>query len=420
MNQIGVGTFKTTPRMRELVGQVLDSERISYGPMSKKFEQEFAAIHDSAYAVWSNSGTSSLVVAIQALKELHGWNDGDEVLVPAVTFVATVNAVVWNRLTPVLVDVEPLYYGIDPMLIERAITPRTRAIVPVHLFGQPCDMTAIKEIADRHHLLIVEDSCECMFVRHNSKMVGSWGDISCFSTYVAHLLTTGVGGLSVTDNPDYAVAMRSLVNHGRDGIYISIDDDHGLSGAALKEVISRRFRFERVGHSFRITELEAALGLAQLEDWQAMIATRQANAIYFIEHLHSYEDRLQLPAVRPNTDHAWMMLPLVLRYSHKESLCQWLEERGIETREMLPLTNQPVYNSWCNESQYPVAQWINQSGFYVGVHQDLTTNNLDYMAEMISDYFEQKKLSRSFIPGARGSLSDDTLNKVEQHQTSAL
>lgn len=407
MQQIGVGTFKTTPRMRELVEQVLDSERISYGPMSKKFEQDFAAIHDSSYAVWSNSGTSSLVVALQALKELHGWMDGDEVLVPAVTFVATVNAVLWNRLTPVLVDVEATYYGIDPLLIEQAITPRTRAILPVHLFGQPCNMTAIKEIADRHHLLIVEDSCECMFVHHNGKMAGSWGDIGCFSTYVAHLLTTGVGGLSITDNPDYAVAMRSLVNHGRDGIYISIDDDQGLSGVALNEVISRRFRFERIGHSFRITELEAALGLAQLEDWQAMIAQRQANAARLSHGLEPYRGVLARPNIRPHTEHAFMMYPIVLWNEPKAALCQHLEERGIETREMLPLTNQPVYASWCNESQYPVAQWINKSGFYIACHQDLTSDEIDHMITAIGAYFDKKQrlTVRKRVPAHTGGAA---------------
>lgn len=385
---IGVGTFRTTPRMRALVNEVLDTGRISYGPMSRAFEQQFAALHGSRFAVLSNSGTSSLHVALQALKELHGWADGDEVLVPALTFVATVNVVLHNGLTPVLVDVEPDYYGIDVTRIESAITPRTRAIIPVHLFGQPCDMRSVRALADAHDLKIIEDSCECMFVQHHGRSAGAWGDAGCFSTYVAHLLTTGVGGLATTNDPDLAAVMRSLVNHGRDGIYIAIDDDAGKTGEALKEIISRRFRFERIGHSFRITELEAALGLAQLEGWQEMIAQRRWNAAALSAALLPLQGRIQLPRQRPQTGHAFMMYPIVLRHEDKAGLCNHLEAHGIETRDMLPLVNQPCYAGRWNPDDYPVAQWIDRSGFYVGIHQDLTVADIDHIAATITDYFD--------------------------------
>lgn len=387
MNHIGVGTFTATDAMRRLVAQVLDTGRISYGPLCRQFEQQFATIHESRYAVLSNSGTSSLHVALQALKELDGWQDGDEVIVPAVTFVATINVILHNNLTPVLVDVEPDYYGMRPSAVLAAVTSRTRAIMPVHLFGQPCNMTALIAIARANKLRVIEDSCECMFVGHAGRKAGAWGDIGCYSTYVAHLLTTGVGGLSVTNDPILAAKMRSLVNHGRDGIYISIDDGRGQTGKALDEVISRRFRFEAQGHSFRITELEAALGLPQLETWPAMIDQRQQNAQYLTEALADLTDVLQLPAIRPRTEHAFMMFPLVLRHEPKAAICAYLEERGIETREMLPLTNQPVYAGWVDEARYPVAQWINQSGFYVGCHQDLTLADLDQIIAGVRGYF---------------------------------
>ncbi len=387
MNQIGVGTFKTTPKMRQLVNEVLDTGRISYGPMSKQFEQRFAALHGCSFGVLSNSGTSSLQVALQALKELHGWADGDEVIVPALTFVATVNIVLHNRMTPVLVDVEPDYYGIDVTKIEQAITPRTRAIIPVHLFGQPCDMRSVMDIAQRHNLNVIEDSCECMFVAHHGRSAGAWGDVGCFSTYVAHLLTTGVGGIATTSDPKIAARMRSLVNHGRDGIYISIDDDKGKSGDALREVISRRFKFDSIGHSFRITELEAALGLAQLDTPMEMINQRLRNAIHLQTGLKPLAESLQLPRIRPDTAHAFMMYPLVLRDEPKDALCQHLEARGIETREMLPLVAQPCYRGLWNPDDYPVARWIDRSGFYVASHQDLTPVELDYMVNSIQEYF---------------------------------
>jgi perosamine synthetase len=402
MKQIGVGTFRATPRMRALVGEVLDTGRISYGPMSRAFEQQFAALHGCSYAVLSNSGTSSLQVALQTLKELYGWRDGDEVLVPALTFVATVNVVLHNGLKPVLVDVEPDYYGIDVLRLERAITPRTRAIVPVHLFGQPCNIVGVAATAARHDLRVVEDSCECMFVGQMGMSAGSWGDVGCFSTYVAHLLTTGVGGIATTNDPEVARIMRSLVNHGRDGIYIAIDDDQGKHGAALREVIERRFKFERIGHSFRITELEAALGLAQLETWEEMIATRQRNAAYLTASLAPLSDVLQLPAVRPFTQHAWMMMPLVCKVPGlKPKLTAYLEENGIETRDMLPLVSQPAYRELWNPDDYPVARWIDDNGLYIGCHQDLMVDDLDYVADVFTRFFR-----------ARGSLGYGTLRKA--------
>ncbi|MGH7177937.1 MAG: DegT/DnrJ/EryC1/StrS family aminotransferase, partial [Tepidisphaeraceae bacterium] len=271
---IGVGTLNLSARAKALVLEALNNNRLSYGPMMQRFEAEFARQHNCRFGIMSNSGTSALQVALQALKEAHGWQDGDEVIVPAVTFVATANVVLHNRMLPVLVDVEPRYYELDPNLLEAGITPRTRAIIPVHLFGHPADMDPIRAIAERHSLKLIEDSCETMFASYNGQRVGSLGDIGCFSTYVAHLLVTGVGGMNTTNDPEYAIRLRSLINHGRDSIYISIDDDNDISGDELRMVIARRFKFINVGHSYRATEMEAAVGLAQLEDWEPMIAAR--------------------------------------------------------------------------------------------------------------------------------------------------
>src|SRR6266851_4275387 len=140
---IGVGTFHASARAKQLVMEALGNNRLSYGPMMRRFEADFARLHGSRFGIMSNSGTSALQLALQALKELHGWSDGDEVIVPAVTFVATANIVLHNRMVPVLVDVDQRYYGINPDSIEQAITPKTRAIIPVHLFGQPADMDPI-------------------------------------------------------------------------------------------------------------------------------------------------------------------------------------------------------------------------------------------------------------------------------------
>lgn len=389
---IGVGTLTISAKAKQYVNDVLDSNRLSYGPYCKRLEGEFAKIHESRYGVLSNSGTSALQVALAALKELHGWHDGDEVIVPAVTFVATANIVLHNNMRPVFVDVEKEYYEIDPALLEKKITPRTRAIIPVHLFGLPCDMAPILQIAKKHRLKVIEDSCETMFAKYQGKSVGSLGDIGCFSTYVAHLLTTGVGGINTTNNPDYAVKLRSLVNHGRDSIYISVDDDN-VTGDKLKEIVAKRFSFVSVGHSFRITEMEAALGVAQLETWEDMISARRQNAAYLTEQLNPLQEVLQLPAIRPGCDHSFMMYPIVLRDTPKRELVNYLEERGVETRDMLPLTNQPVYHKLLNlrPADYPVADWINTNGFYVGCHQGLNREDLDTIGSLLMAYFGKKK-----------------------------
>lgn len=373
---IGVGTFSATNAMYTNVLTVLISGRLSYGPFSKELEERFSEQHGCKFGVLSNSGTSSLQVALQTLKEVHDWQDGDEVIVPAVTFVATVNVVLHNNLKPVLVDVDPRTYNIDPSKI--VITDKTRAIIPVHLFGQPADMTGVRNAIAGTDVKVIEDSCECMYATHNGESVGSMGEIGCFSTYVAHILTTGVGGICTTNNPKYAEVMRSLVNHGRDGIYISIDDND-------IETMSRRFKFPRVGHSYRVTELESAIGVAQLDDMERQISIRKQIAEELTDKLSHFE-QLQLPYIDPGNDHVFMMYPIVLLGEHdKWDLCEHLENWGIETREMMPLTNQPAYDF--DEDAYPVAKMINKRGFYIGSHHDMTSKDTWLIYDAFDEYF---------------------------------
>lgn len=391
LRQIGVGTVSLSKKAKQYVNEVLESNRLTYGPFLQTFEKQFGKLHNAKFTLVSNSGTSSLQIALQTLKEIHNWQDGDEVLVPTVTFVATSNIVIHNNMVPVFVDVETDFYEIDPTLIEQKITPRTKAIIPVHLFGLPCDMDPIIELAKKYNLKIIEDSCECMFATYKNKSVGTLGDIGCFSTYAAHILSTGVGGLSTTNNPEYAMMMRSLLNHGRDSIYISIDDDDNKSESEMKEIIARRFKFIKIGHSFRMTELEGAIGVAQLEDWENIINKRRANADYLTQNLKKLENFIQLPKIRPDCTHSFMMYPIVLKYESKTDFVNYLEKYGIETRDMLPLINQPIYQERFNikPGDYPVADWINANGFYIGCHQDLTQEDLDYMIQIASAYFEK-------------------------------
>ncbi|OIO47148.1 MAG: hypothetical protein AUJ31_00290 [Parcubacteria group bacterium CG1_02_39_15] len=378
--------------------EALNANRLSYGPFLNRFENKFAELHNRKFAISCNSGTSALQIALGALKEIHFWKDGDEVIVPAITFIATSNIVLQNGLKPVFVDVDPATYNIDSSKIEAKITKKTKAIIPVHLFGLSAEMEPIMKLARRRNLKIIEDSCETMFVNYKGKPVGSRGDISCFSTYAAHLIVTGVGGLALTNNPKYAVVMKSMMNHGRDSIYLNIDADDKLKNE--KEVFKmadRRFSFIRMGYSFRLTELEGALGVAELQTRQTNLRKRLSNAEYLIKNLSKYFQYIQLPDWPNYSEHAFMMFPIVIKSKkiNRSRFITFLEKNGIETRYMMPLLNQPYYKKIFGnlEDKYPVAKWINRNGFYIGCHQNLNKDDLDYIVSIFDKFFsnESKK-----------------------------
>lgn len=398
---IGTGTFTVTPRVRELVNEVLDSGRISYGEKSKLFETEFARIHGCKYGILSNSGTSSLQVALGAMKSIHSWPDGASVIVPATTFVATANIVRHCRLVPVFVDVERDTFNINVNEISKFLEGDKEknivAIIPVHLFGLPADVRLIKDILQLHNrqeITIVEDSCESMFVTLNDQPVGSLGGIGCFSMYAAHLITTGVGGIAITNNPSYAAKMRSLVNHGLDIQFLNPDENF-----SPRPMLNRKFIFSDYGYSYRITELEAAVGIVQLEDRGRIINLRRRNANHLNAGIHTindiYDNVLAVQYQPIGTTHAHMMFPLVLnpidgKIIDKTPLVSYLNDRGIETRDMLPLLHQPIY-SWLNPKDFPVSDWLVQSGFYVGCHQDLSADDIQYVVDCILWFFDKEK-----------------------------
>jgi perosamine synthetase len=361
------------------VTQVLRSNRLSYGQFTEAFERGFAKAHNVNYAVFMNSGTSALLAGLQALKEKYKWRDGSEVLVPATTFVASVNVVLHAKLVPVLVDVKMDDYGMDPSLIEAKITPKTVCVMPVHVLGLPCDMGPILRIAKAHKLKVIEDSCETMFSKYEGRPVGSMGDVGCFSTYLAHFLTTGVGGFAVTKDQDLSKRIRSIMAHGRDPRYLSIDDDD----ANPVKVAKYRYRFESVGHSFRATELEAALGLDQLQDRDIIIKARCSNSDYLKKALKdaAYKERVVYRPHFNGRDNFPMAFPITV--PDKWKVIRKLEKAGVETRELLPLLRQPAYRGCWKPQDYPVADHLNSHGLYFGVHQGLKRAQLDYVASLL-------------------------------------
>lgn len=366
---------------------VLNSNQISPGPKVRQFEQAFAKVHRAQHGLFVNSGTDALRIALSACKEKFGWQDGDLIAVPTITFVATVNVVLQCGLKPLFIDVGQSSYNMNADRLQSFLhnSPNhyasLRAIMPVHMFGQPCEMDHFKKIAKKWKLKIIEDSCECI------GMAPLQGDIACYSTYVCHMISTGVGGLALTNDDDLALLMRSYANHGR-----SIEH---IPGFVHSPDIKKRFLFDRIGYSSRMTEMEAALGLGQLKRLTTYIARRQVIAQLLYKGLWKFS-QLVLPEVHP--DHGFMMFPITLadkyRSWDKWDLCQFLEDHGIETREMLPLINQPCYK-FLNIEEENIAPWINETGFYIGCHPGMTEADVRYVIDAFGAFFNAQKKSRS-------------------------
>jgi perosamine synthetase len=384
--RLGVGDVRISETAKANVLDALINNRLSYGKWSRQFERRFADIHGRRFACFVNSGTDALRIGLAALKEKYNWPDGSTVLVPALTFVASVNVITQLNLKPYFVDVDE-FYGMDPEQVGLILArhhaseskPMPVAMMPVHLFGQPASMK-LHRLADFFGLRVIADSCETMFVPGCAA-----GDVSCFSTYACHVIQTGVGGLATTNDPELAALIRSYANHGRNGIYTGIDDDLGS-----KEVMDARFQFERQGFSSRATELEAAIGCAELDDYESNIKRRRDIADTLLARLSGLP--LDLPRVRPGYESCWMMFPvLAFTQEQRDGLVLHLESRGIETRPMLPLTSQPYFKQQFGdiEKNYPIAAHVNTHGFYVASHPYLTDDDINQMIDGFRSFYRK-------------------------------
>ena len=397
VNKIGVGYALITDLEKKYVNMALDSGRLSPGPFVQKFEKKFSERHKQKYGIACNSGTSSLHVALEALKEKYSWDQNSEVLVPAITFIATSNAVMHAGMKPVFVDVDSRTYNIDTKLIEEKITENTVAIMPVHTFGQPCEMDSIVKIATKYGLKIVEDCAEAHFAVYKGRPVASFSNIAGSSTYVAHTITTGIGGVITTDDTNLAEIARSLIAHGRACTCENCIayNSKQVCKLRMQTEMDRRFMMIRLGYSYRIGELEGALGVAQLENKDFIINTRKANAKILTDGLKDVEQYLQLPYYPEYVEHSFMMYPLVIKDDKaftRNEIVKYLEQNNIETRPMLPLLNQPIYKEIFGdiEKDYPVAQWINNNGFYVGCHHGLSKEELNMIIKTIHAFLENR------------------------------
>jgi len=313
----------------------------SKGEFIEKFEKEFAKYCGVKYGVSTSNGTTALHLALTAL----GIKEGDEVIIPDLTFIATVNAVTYCGARPVFVDSRPEYWCIDPEKIEEKITPRTRAIIPVHLYGHPCDMDAIMDIAKKYDLFVIEDAAEAHGAEYKGKKVGSFGDISCFSFYGNKIITTGEGGMCLTNNEELADKMRIL-------------RDHGMNP-------KKRYWYDVIGFNYRMTNIQAAIGLVQLQKIDKFIEKKRQIARWYEEGLKELAEK-EMITLHPQMKWAkcvyWMYSILIKdKFGMKrDELMKKLEENGIETRPLFyPVHTMPPYKS---DERFEIAEKIARKG----------------------------------------------------------
>ena len=333
------------------VVEVLQSGWLTTGPRVKQFEAAFAQFTGAAHAAAVSSCTAALHLALAAI----GLRQGDEVILPTMTFAASGEVVLYFGARPVLIDSAPGSPHIAIDQIESAITPKTKAILPVHFAGSPCDMDPILDIARRHSLHVIEDAAHSFPASYKGKSVGTLGDITCFSFYATKTLTTGEGGMITTQNDDFASRMRILSLHG-----ISRDAWKRYSADG-----SWRYDIETLGYKYNLTDLQAALGLAQLAKCESMRATRAALAARYTRELSALDAFVTPPAapLGENSGHAWHLYVLHVNDSalriDRDRLIQELKLRGIGTSvHFIPLHLHTLYRDLCGyrPGQFPNAE----------------------------------------------------------------
>jgi perosamine synthetase len=305
-----------------LVTAFLSTWISSTGEYIERFERDFASFCECDEGVAVCNGTAALHLALVAL----GIGAGDEVIVPDLTFASPVNTVLLAGATPVLVDVEPDWWTIDPVEIRKAISPRTRAILPVHLYGQPCRMDAVLEIAREHGLRVVEDGAEAHGARYRGRRVGSFGDVGCFSFFANKVITTGEGGMCVTRSPELAARMRVL-------------RDHGMS----KE---RKYWHEEVGFNYRMTNLQAAIGCAQLERIEQTLADRQGLEDRY-RRLLADCPAVEFQKVDPDREKITWLVSVLVRGGARDAVLARLSGQNIDVRPFFySVSRMPPYRQY--------------------------------------------------------------------------
>lgn len=350
-------------RELELVTQVLRSDVLAIGPFAPRFERAIATLAGRGEGIACSSGTAGLHMGVRAL----GIGDGDEVITTPFSFVASANCLLYERAIPRFVDIEEDSFGIDPELVEAAASPRTRAILPVHVFGRPCRIHAIGALAQLHGWKMIEDSCEGLGSTVGGRPLGSFGDVAVFAFYPNKQITTGEGGMVVTDDPGLAETMRSLRNQGR-------DED----GTWLRHV--------RLGYNYRLDEMSAAVGVAQVERLPELRAGR-ARVVAAYERALGGQDWIRLPRAGAGEIVDWFVYVIRLNAKiDRDRVIDQLAERGVPSRPYFsPLHLQPFYRTTFGfkPGDFPVTERVASETLALPFSSRLTDDDVDYVASAL-------------------------------------
>jgi perosamine synthetase len=350
------------PNAKKYVNECIKTTWLSSnGPYVKKFEDQFAEYLGVKYAVAVTSGTNAMHCALAAV----GVGPDDEIIVADFTYVASLYTPMYLGATPVLVDAKRDSWNMDEDQIEAKISKKTKAIMVAHMYGQPVNMTKVMEVAKKHNLKVVEDAAAALGAEWNGKKAGSMGDVGCFSLYANKTITTGEGGMAVTNNSKYAENLQRLRNMG--------------------EKPGRRFYHERLGYTYRMSNLQAAVGLAQIENVQKLMKRkREIGKLY--DQLLGKTEKLQLPAHIPQAKNIFWMYGVLSQ--KREEVRKFLLRNGIETREFhLPLHCQPVIKEaglFKNE-KYPAADYLSKYGFYLPSGPDISDKEIRYVCQKLKE-----------------------------------
>jgi dTDP-4-amino-4,6-dideoxygalactose transaminase len=341
---------------KDAVLAVLESGHLVQGPYTEALEERFAALCNTKHAIATSNGTTALHVALLA----NDIGVGDEVITTPFTFIATVNSILMVGAIPVFVDIDEATFNMNPALIEQAITPKTKAIMPVHLYGQMCDMGAIADIARRHDLLIIEDAAQAVGAAYRGNPAGSYGT-GTFSLYATKNVMSVEGGMIVTNDDTVAERSRLLRNHG----------------------MRKRYHHEIMGYNYRISDLHAAIGLCQIEQLSEFNHRRQLNAEYFNQRLES----VITPTVRPECKHVWHQYTVRLNGGRdRDAAVKQLAEAGVGTGVFYPIpAHRHTYmRGKVGDVCLPVAEKMAAEVFSLPVHPQLSTGDLQRVVTAVN------------------------------------
>ncbi len=342
---------------KQAVIKVLESGMLAQGPRTAQLEERFAEVCGTRYAIATSCGTTALHIAMLA----HDIGPGDEVITTPFSFIATANAILFVGAKPVFVDIDPETFNIDPAQVERAVTPRTRAILPVHLYGYVCDMDALLAIARQHDLLIIEDAAQAIGATFRGQAAGSFG-CGCFSLYATKNVAAGEGGMITTSDETLAERCRMLRSHGS----------------------RRRYYHDFLGYNFRMTDLHAAIGLAQIERLAELTAARRQNAAYLSAHLTS----VVTPTVRKGYEHVWHQYTVRLDGGRdRDAAVEQLRQAGVGTGVFYPVPNhqQPYIRELVGEVHLPVTEQLAQEVISLPVHPALSPDDLEQIVAAVNE-----------------------------------